>query len=324
VNDEITVSTRHRRFPKGNVSFRTEKGTEIDTSLRNLLFAEGIISAVVPNAVPEHIVTRKTIPRFLTALDLPDVQPWNIVPLGQGDKGKDIVWDIPSAPHLAVLGKAHSGKTNVLRNIKIHFSRYAGTRWAGNKLELGKAPDPKAYHGGYYPLDRPYCGVTVEDVLVGCRILRDKLKDLESYGYKITDFGGYDTREAFIIDNAELVFGHSFKQEDNTDEMKEMKSEIITIIDDILARGGDCGIHLIMSFGRQTIMNWDMVKKFPAIMALSNTGTRNSEILFGNREAARLTNYIKGRGIININGKTEEFQNYLLEEDYDRRIIWEG
>lgn len=323
VKDQVVFSAKNRKLPEGRISFSPEKGTPIDISLRNLLAAEGIISEVTPDPIPEHVVTRKTIPRFLTALDLPDVQPCHVIPLGQGDKGKDIVWDVTRAPHLAVLGKEHSGKTNVLRNIKVHFSRYENSPWTGNQLELGKEPDPHVDVPNLYPLNRPHLGTTVEDALAGCRKLQDKLEDLESRGYKVTGPERYNNREAFIIDNAELVFGHSHKAEDNTDEMKEMKSEIITAVNNLLVKGGDYGIHLIMSFGNKTIMNWDMVKKFPAIIALSNTGTIESEHLFGNRDAARLTNYIKGRGVININGNTDEFQNYLLEEDYGRRIVWE-
>lgn len=316
--DKIILSIKNKNLGNGGgFDIKIEKGTEQDIALRRYLIDKGMMPE---SAASTRVLTRKNIPRLITSLDLPDqVLAWNAFPLGQGDQGKDIVWDVRTAPHLLIVGHGEAGKSTIIRTILTHCLRHD---WGIEGFDLSFIKDPTATCTRCFR-NFPDPASTLDEALMKLAYLHTEMKEDLAYMKEHGEKYHLGRHKLIYLDNAQLLL-LELQDHKLSDEEHELRSKISSIVSEFISDGPKVGYHVVVTTEHFSVASNEWIKSFPARIFLSSTSAYMSRVLTGGKTLARITGYIKGRACIDINGDIEEFQNYLFEPDYHKRTIDEN
>jgi hypothetical protein len=277
-----------------------------------MLLSKGLISDEESAALP----VRRIIPKFLSTEDMPDPLYDDEYTLGQGERGKEIVWQSSLYPHMFIVGATGTGKTNLTRNILSYVCHKTNAHVYEIDLSIDD-PNPRTL---YRNMSRG-CKTTIDDALEAITLFHRKMSNC--YGNRDNSH----RNEILLIENLDLVLPAVWvRPEDDVDINLEKKKQIQKMLEEIIEFGDLVkNMHLVCTTSARS---FDRLLPFKhkeqvCYVSLGRISPEDSHYMFNDNGGYFVSPYIKGRGYIRFGTKSgAEFQSYLIEDDYLNHIAY--
>jgi hypothetical protein len=269
-------------------------------------------------------VVAEPTPFITTRADYPahDEHPWNVIPLGIGEGGKEVVYDLSVAPHALVCGPTGGGKSVTQRTMLLHTLKRPD-EW---RIVL---IDPKRVELMAFK--------DFENVIAVETVLEDQVDRLGKCEQEM--MRRYDAMTAagvnhfrdlplnsesglplpallIMVDETYALLAPENIKSDEGKERDNMHARCTVLIGSIARLGRAAGVHLILASQRPdaAVIPGEVRNNLDARIACARMDTTPSLMVLDSDAATRLP-AIKGRAMLRMSGSLSEYQGYFLTQE---------
>jgi S-DNA-T family DNA segregation ATPase FtsK/SpoIIIE len=318
--DSISLTSKDPDLPKGKgFKITMNRGRDAEYILRELLEKEGVI--------PKDRF--KTITHHTSYLDASSHERWNVIPLGIHANNEETRWYVEDAPHALVVGRAGSGKTNLVRNLMYHCLQNP-SEWEVFAIDL--KGDENKHFAAKNPnviklTNSPAEAIEyIRRVHAEMHMRYEEISSVNAINYR--DIPSRPPATMLILDGLETLMypGRDIFSPSPTDAKEiraegNLRQEMISRLTEISRLGRAAGIHLVILTQRASVeyLHTELRSNLTVRIATSRLSAQQSQILFYDDSASYLYEDIKGRGYIrNMNARHDggaDFQAFFFPHD---------
>ncbi|MBC9703890.1 MAG: hypothetical protein H9W81_02485 [Enterococcus sp.] len=232
-SDQIIITSKDPDIPADSKGFKISVNgyNETGSTLRQMLGERGMI--------PDY--NKDLSPEYVTHSELPKNYPWHTIPLGKTTDTDITEWDTQKSPNMFIIGKAGSGKSNMVYNILEHCLAYP-QNWEVAVFD----PIFGDRYGENFP-GISEVGLNHFGIHAGLLYYMNELQKREKSPSSI------DKKILLVIEGLASLFEEAFTVAEPAKEVMEARQrtkEIGEFLMELAKRGKSAGIHLVVTAQR--------------------------------------------------------------------------
>lgn len=299
--DTIHLTSKDKDIPKSRGGFHIalNSGRTAENILREMLDNADMLSERVSEKIPSFISYDKA------NLDL----SWNQFPLGVGSAGNEIVWDVKSAPHMLLTGRAGMGKSIVEYGLINHCIKNSD-KWRFLGIDISGVT-----LSGYEKENSTVMGIgnTLEEGLQVLRYVHNEI-----FNNRRAENCNIETEPALLvmIDDAALIFGQTGIKTDVEKEKDALRGEAQVLLSEMIQCAGAVNVHFVICSQRpdSSIIYGQLKNNLTARFAVGNVDQLLSYMVFGHDKAMSKKRN-PGRGYFQTFAEGQEIQVYFIPKN---------
>jgi hypothetical protein len=313
-DDSIHITSTDEDLAGESFHVKLARGSEADLVLRDLLTEKKLIRTDNQG----HVLPERATKEFSK------FDKWDVFAVGVVAGDEEASWDAKIFPHVLITGNSGGGKSVIQRNLFFHCLAH-NNRWAFYGIDLKKVELT------------PYLKYknTVADIATDLKSAVQMLETITAEmlsRYEAMEKAKVNSYEKLpgtslrsimlMIDEAAMLLGSSGVKTDAGVEEDRLRHESQEMIGALLRLGRAAGIHVVIGAQRPDayIIDSDMRANLDVRITVGRVSPVASQIVLNSDAAAELPN-VRGRGLLRVGGKLEEFQGYFLSQSYGEEWI---